>query len=144
METVHGIGIDIVNIARIERAIQRWGDRFLQKTFTPGEIAYCAAKTIPWQHYSGRFAAKEAVFKALGTGWGGGVGWQDVEICAAPHSGPPTARLSDTCLDALGRPEAVRTLISMSHDKEYAIAQAMILVIWTSQASCHENIKVGS
>ncbi len=136
METVHGIGIDIVNIARIERAIHRWGDRFLRKTFTPGEIAYCAAKTIPWQHYSGRFAAKEAVFKALGTGWSQGIGWLDVEICASPHSGPPTIRLSEACFDALGRPDAVRPLITMSHDKEYAIAQAMILV--TRHSSPHE------
>jgi holo-[acyl-carrier protein] synthase len=127
METVHGIGIDIVNIARIEKAIHRWGERFLRRTFTPAEIAYCAAKTVPWQHYSGRFAAKEAVFKALGTGWSRGIGWLDVEICVDPESGQPTAHLSDTCLHVLGCPDSVRVLITMSHDKEYAIAQAMIL-----------------
>jgi len=128
METVHGIGIDIVNIARIEQAVHRWGARFLHRTFTPGEIAYCAAKTVPWQHYSGRFAAKEAVFKALGTGWSQGIGWLDVEICVDQNSGQPTVQLSEACLSMLGHPESVRVLITMSHDKEYAIAQAMILL----------------
>jgi len=127
METIHGIGIDLVNIARIDQVIHRWGDKFLRRTFTPREIAYCAAKTFPRQHYAARFAAKEAVFKALGTGWNHEVGWLDVEVSINPDSGQPSIVLADTCLKILGEPFSLRVLISLSHDKEYAIAQAVIL-----------------
>lgn len=127
METIYGLGIDIVNIARIEQVIQRWGDKFLQRTFTPRERAYCAAKAFPNQHYAVRFAAKEAVFKALGTGWNYGVGWLDVEVRPHPESGQPAITLSGKCLDLLGDPSSFRVLISLSHDKEYAIAQAVIV-----------------
>lgn len=127
METIHGIGIDLVHIARIEQMVQRWGNRFLQRTFTPQEIAYCSAKTFPAQHYSGRFAAKEAVFKALGTGWSQGLGWHDIEVRLDARTGQPFVQLSDKCLTVLGHPESYRVLLTISHDKEYAIAQAVLI-----------------
>jgi len=128
IETIYGIGIDLVHIARIEQMIQRWGNRFLQRTFTPQEIAYCSAKTSPAQHYSGRFAAKEAVFKALGTGWSQGIGWHDIEVCTDARTGQPSVRLSEKCLAVLGHPAAYRVLLTISHDKEYAIAQAVLVL----------------
>lgn len=127
METIYGIGIDIVKLSRMEQIIQRWGNKFLRRTFTPQEIEYCSSKTFPGQHYGARFAAKEAVFKALGTGWNHGVNWLDVEVCINPDSGQPSILLSGKCLEILGDPSSFRVLISLSHDKEYAIAQAMIL-----------------
>ena len=127
MEIIYGIGIDIVKLSRIEQIIQRWGNKFLQRTFTHREIEYCSSKTFPNQHYGARFAAKEAVFKALGTGWSHGVNWLDVEVCIDPNSGQPSISLSGKCLEILGEPSSFRVLVSLSHDREYAIAQAMIL-----------------
>ena len=127
METIYGIGVDIVNIARIAQAIQRWGEKFLQRTFTPQEMAYCASKTFPNQHYAVRFAAKEAVFKALGTGWNYGVGWLDIEVSVEVTAGQPVVMLSGKALAILGDSASFRVLISLSHDKEYAIAQAVIV-----------------
>lgn len=127
METIHGIGIDIVNLARIEQMIQRWGEKFLHRTFTSDEIAYCSSKAFPNQHYGARFAAKEAVFKALGTGWSQGIGWHDIEVQIDPGSGQPSAVLSEKCLNVLGNPPAYQVFITLSHDKGYAIAQALIV-----------------
>jgi len=127
METIYGIGIDLVSLSRIEQVIQRWGNKFLRRTFTQQEIDYCSSKTFSNQHYGARFAAKEAVFKALGTGWDHGVSWLDVEVRINPDSGQPSISLSGRCLEILGDPASFRVLISLSHDKEYAIAQAMIL-----------------
>lgn len=129
METIYGIGIDLVNLSRIEHVIQRWGNKFLRRTFTQREIEYCSSKTFPNQHYGARFAAKEAVFKAIGTGWDHGVSWLDVEVCIRPDSGQPCISLSGKCLEILGDPSSFRVLISLSHDKGYAIAQAMIVKI---------------
>jgi holo-[acyl-carrier protein] synthase len=129
METIYGIGVDLVNIARINRVIERWGENFLRRTFTPREIAYCTAKASPRQHYAARFAAKEAVFKALGTGWDLGVGWLDVEVANRGEAGPPDIILSGKALEILGAPSSFRVLLSLSHDKDYAVAQAVILKI---------------
>lgn len=83
-----GIGIDLVDIRRIERLIQRFGDPFLQKIFTKEERAYASASPHPSQAYANRFAAKEAASKALGTGMREGIGWQDIEIIRAPTGAP--------------------------------------------------------
>lgn len=127
METLYGIGVDIVNIPRIEAMLQRWGVKFLQRAFTEAERRYCDGKTSPAPHYAARFAAKEAVFKALGSGWTGGVTWHDVEVRNHPQTSRPDVVLSGKCLDALAEFSAYRVLISLSHDTDYAIAQAMIL-----------------
>jgi len=91
---IRGTGIDIEEIERIESLLASWGDRFADKIFTEGERRYCDAKPRPAQHYAARFAAKEAFSKALGTGWGNGFKWKDVEIstdaagkpCIIPHN----------------------------------------------------------
>jgi len=127
MERIYGIGVDLVNTERIKDVLQRWGEKFLRRTFTLQEIAYCSNQAQPHRHYAARFAAKEAVFKALGTGWAQGVGWLDVEVCANPNTGQPYIVLSGKALEILGDPSSWRVLISLSHDHEYAIAQAIIV-----------------
>ncbi|MHC4778262.1 MAG: holo-ACP synthase, partial [Planctomycetota bacterium] len=92
MHSIIGIGTDIVDVERVRSALQRHGRRFVAKAFTEAEAGYCGVKADPAAHYAGRFAAKEAVLKALGVGWSGGVGWRDVEVKASP--GPPAVNLS--------------------------------------------------
>ena len=79
---VVGVGVDLVAIAEIEASIGRRGGSLLARTFTAGEIGYCQARRHPAQHFAARIAAKEAAFKAAGTGWSGGVDWRDAEVCA--------------------------------------------------------------
>ena len=114
---MHCIGVDLIEVARIERAIQRWGDRFLQRIYTGNELQLCRQKS--WRLAS-RFAGKEAVMKALGTG-ADGVGWREVEILAE-SSGQPLVHLhgrAQSRADALGLDKLA---ISLSDSKEYAIA----------------------
>ncbi len=87
-----GVGIDIAEVDRIRSAIERHGQRFLERVYTPGEIAYVERKANRFERYAGRFAAKEAGMKAIGTGWKRGVRWQDFEVANLP-SGKPTLRL---------------------------------------------------
>lgn len=114
---MHCIGVDLIEIARIERAIQRWGDRFLQRIYTEGELRICRRK--PWRLAS-RFAGKEAVMKALGTGIRG-ISWREIEILAEP-SGKPIVNLSgkaQTKADDLG---IGKLAISLSDTREHAVA----------------------
>lgn len=112
---VEGIGVDIIELARIAKAVR--SDRFRDRVFTPAEQEYCAGCSGP-ERYAGRFAAKEAVAKALGTS----LPWKDVEILRAP-SGAPVARVHGQAAERLGNR---RLLISISHCREYAVAQALI------------------
>ncbi|MBU0640170.1 MAG: holo-ACP synthase [Planctomycetes bacterium] len=117
-------GIDIVVCERIEQMWQRHAERFLKRVYTAAEQEYCLAYKRPLERLSGRFAAKEAVFKALGTGWRGGVEWTDVETLPDPLGKPlvtlhgHAARLADT----LG---IEQVLLSISHAADYAIASAL-------------------
>src|SRR5271166_5384069 len=79
-----GTGIDIAEVPRIRQSIARFGDRFLHRIYTPGEIRYCDSKANRVERYAGRFAAKEAAMKALGTGWNHGVRWRDCEVVRLP------------------------------------------------------------
>jgi holo-[acyl-carrier protein] synthase len=118
------IGIDVVEIDRIERAVERLGERFLDRVFTPAERQYCDKRGARFVHYAGRFAAKEAAMKALGTGWAEGVAWREVEILPSA-GGPPTLALAGVAgarFDALG---ATRSFISISHTHAVAVAQAI-------------------
>jgi len=118
-----GLGIDLVEVGRIKRAVDRWGHRFLHRVFTPGEISYCNRKVFPEQSLAARFAAKEAVFKAMGTGLSGGIRWTDVEIANDPR-GKPEVRLGPRITRLLGN----RTiLLSISHTKEFAVAAAALV-----------------
>src|SRR5271168_1451906 len=83
-----GTGIDIAEVPRIAAAISRFGERFLRRIFTPGEIRYCESKANRVERYAARFAAKEAGMKAIGTGWNHGVAWQDIEVSREPGGRP--------------------------------------------------------
>ncbi|MBX3740024.1 MAG: holo-ACP synthase [Akkermansiaceae bacterium] len=121
---IHGIGIDVVEVDRIESAIARHGEPFLSRLFTDAERAYCAAQKRAGLHYAARFAAKEAVSKALGTGIGGEAGWLDLEIVRDP-SGAPKLALHGTAAEyATGRGIS-EIQISLTHAKDYAAANAV-------------------
>jgi holo-[acyl-carrier protein] synthase len=109
-----GTGVDIIEIDRIRASVERWGDHFLQRVFNPEEIAYAQAHTLPYQHYAGRFAGKEAVYKALGIR---ALGWKDITI-VNDDSGKPVCRVN-------GAPSGVNIHLSISHSKFYAVASAV-------------------
>lgn len=117
-----GIGTDIIEIDRIERVISQYGQKFLDRTFTSEEQKYCQKHAHSARHYAGRFAAKEAIVKAMGTGIVKGIGWTDIEIIN-DSAGKPLCRLSEELNERLGTPDI---LISISHSKEYATAVALI------------------
>lgn len=118
---IRGIGSDIIEVDRIQAAMNRHGERFLQRIFSPEEIRYCFSHQDAARHFAGRFAAKEAIVKALGTGFRQGVTWLDMEVLN----------------DSLGKPEVVLTLrllelcgqtsvmVTISHCKQYATATAI-------------------
>jgi len=123
---IQGIGIDLVQIPRIRRVVERWQDRFLERVFTEEELAYCRARRDPVPHLAARFAAKEAGLKALGTGLRLGVRWRELEV-RRERGQPPVLVLS-------GRSRAIgeargggRMLLTLTHDGEYACAQAMLV-----------------
>ncbi|HEX8184186.1 MAG TPA: holo-ACP synthase [Blastocatellia bacterium] len=119
------IGIDIVEIARIEKVFSRRGERFRNRVFTEGEIAYCEGRTSRMESYAARFAAKEAVMKALGTGWGEGVGWRDIEVGRA-ETGAPTIRLHRRALERMSEIGARKAHLSLTHSRDIAMAQVIL------------------
>src|SRR5271156_3981470 len=113
--SIIGHGIDLVEIERIRRLHEEHGKHFLDRVFTPAEQKYCADNPKRYfEHLAGRFAAKEAVLKVLGTGWRGGIAWTDIEVRAEP-SGQPTIHLSGECLRIASRQGIGRWHISISH-----------------------------
>ncbi len=123
--TIVGIGIDATDIPRIEAAISRFGDRFLRRVFTSGEIVYCSSRRHPATHYAGRFAAKEAAMKALGTGHSAGVIWRDVEVVR--HGGPPQLRFHGAAARRYASMQATRALLTITHSEHLALAQVVLL-----------------
>lgn len=120
-----GIGIDVVEISRIETAIAKFGDRFLRRVFTPAEIAYCQRAAYPAERFAARFAAKEAALKALGTGKRGGIRWHDVEIVPSP-SGQPRIEFHARAQERLRALGGRRAHVSLSHGRDLAIAHVLI------------------
>ena len=120
---ITGLGIDIIEVGRIRKALDRWGERFIQRVFTTEEKRYSLRKAFPEQSFAARFAAKEAVLKALGTGLSGGIGWTDVEI-VNNRIGKPEVRLGCKITQRIGER---KVLISLSHTKEFAIAFAILV-----------------
>ncbi len=121
---VVGIGVDLVLIPRIRRAMERWRDRFLKRVFTEDELAYALRRRDPAQHLAARFAAKEATLKALGTGLTMGVRWREMEV-RRPRGTRPTLRLSGRT-QSLGAARGIRALhLSLTHDGEYALAEVV-------------------
>ena len=120
-----GTGIDIVEVGRIERMLERRGKNFLDRVFTKAEANHCMVRGKPAIHLAARFAAKEAVAKALGTGFARGVRMRDIEVVAA-DKGPPSIKLHGGASKRLESLGAESVLISLSHTKEYAVAHADI------------------
>lgn len=121
---IYGIGIDVVEVGRIEEAIVKLGDAFLDRLFTKGEREYCEKQMRPALHFAARFAAKEAVSKALGTGIGGQAGWLDMEVIRV-ESGAPKMVFIGRAADFLAVEGIAEVQVSLSHAKEYAAANAV-------------------
>jgi holo-[acyl-carrier protein] synthase len=122
---ITGIGIDVIENQRIRDSIERFGDRFLNRVYTEGEIAYCNKFANPEIHYAARFAAKEAAFKALGTGWAAGVTWKDVEI-RRKASGQPELHLHGEALTRATSMGARRFYVSLTHDSTVSCAVVIL------------------
>ncbi len=120
-----GSGVDLADVARIRRSIERYGERFLTRVYTPAERAYVEQKKNRFERYAARFAAKEAAMKAIGTGWKHGVTWRDFEVANLP-SGKPTLRLSGKAAEFARRLDAKRVTLSLSHTETLAIAQVIL------------------
>jgi holo-[acyl-carrier protein] synthase len=119
------IGIDIVEIARIEEIFARRGERFRNRIFTQAEINYCERRASRLESYAARFAAKEALMKALGTGWGGGIGWRDIEVLRA-ETGAPMIQLYGRALERMSEIGAQKAHLSLTHSRDIAIAQVIL------------------
>jgi holo-[acyl-carrier protein] synthase len=120
-----GHGIDLVEIARIRRLHEEHGQHFLDRVFTPAEQEYCAANPKRYfEHLAGRFAAKEAVLKVLGTGWRGGISWTDIEVVKDVY-GQPGIRLTGECERIATERGITAWLVSLSHIETHATASAI-------------------
>jgi len=119
-----GIGIDIAEVSRVREAIERHGERFLARVFTPAEIAYCRSRKNSYERFAARFAAKEAAMKALGTGWHQGVTWHDLEISNAA-SGKPGLKISGKAREIYQSLGASNVVLSITHTDAYAMAEVI-------------------
>src|SRR6202453_1859462 len=119
-----GTGVDIAEVTRIRESIERFGERFLRRIFTDGEIAYCERKAGRFERYAARFAAKEAAMKALGTGWSRGVRWRDIEVASEP-SGKPLLRLEGRAREIADRLGVKNISLTISHSGNLALAQVI-------------------
>ena len=120
-----GIGIDIVSVSRIKDAEKRWGRRFLDRVFTEREIKYAMLHKSPHSRLAARFAAKEAITKAMGTGFTGGITWKDIEALNK-DSGRPEIILHGKVREIAESMEVRRIHLSISHDGDYAVAQVVL------------------
>jgi holo-[acyl-carrier protein] synthase len=120
-----GIGVDLCEVDRIEAAIARHGERFLNRIYTEAERAYCESKANKMERFAGRFAAKEAAMKAIGTGWHRGVGWREFEVMRA-ESGQPIIRFHGVARRIAAELGAKRALVSITHIKSMAMAQVVL------------------
>jgi len=121
-----GIGTDIVECPRIAGMIERYGELFLQRVYTDVEIRYCQSRKQAIQHFAGRWAAKEAILKALGSGWRRGIAWTDIEIRNNTH-GQPAVSLRAGARDVADKRKIFEILVSISHCRTYATAYALAL-----------------
>ena len=119
-----GLGFDVTDIPRVAEVYERYGERFLHRVFTAGEIAYCTRRRNPVPHLAGRFAAKEAAMKALGTGHSRGVLWKDVEVFRS--GGPPQLRLHGAAARIAEQMGVQRALLTITHSDTLAMAQVIL------------------
>ena len=120
-----GTGVDLAEVGRIREAIERYGDRFIRRIYTDAEIAYVERKANKFERYAGRFAAKEAGMKAIGTGWKRGVRWQDFEVSNLP-SGRPTLRLYGEAERIAGKMGVTSISLSITHTAELGMAHVIL------------------
>ena len=121
-----GIGIDLIEVRRIREAVEKYGDRFLKRIYTAVEMEYCSSKKNAAIHYAGRFAAKEAAFKAIERGWGGGeVSWTEIEVFNEP-SGAPRLNFYGKALDLIRQKNVVHSYVTISHIEEHATAVVVL------------------
>jgi holo-[acyl-carrier protein] synthase len=123
--SVIGTGVDLVECDRIQRSIDRFGDRFLHRVFTDGEIEYSMSMKFPARHLAARFAAKEAVSKAFGTGIGKAMGWRDIDVRKKP-SGEPFLILSGPAQELATKRGVTSALITLSHTEHHAMAAVVL------------------
>jgi len=123
--SVLGIGVDLVEAARIQHSLERFGDRFLQRVFTPGEIAYSNSMKFPARHLAARFAAKEAVSKAFGTGIGKAMGWKDIDVHRKP-SGEPFLVLEGGAKTLAEVRGVTAVWVTLSHTEHHAMAMIVL------------------
>jgi holo-[acyl-carrier protein] synthase len=120
-----GSGVDMIEIARIADVLARYGDRFCQRIYLPGEIRYCRSKKNGAESFAARFAAKEAAAKALGTGIQHGVAWRDIEVVRTP-SGRPTLLFHGRAAAVAGKLGVRNAVISLTHSRTQALAQVIL------------------
>jgi len=120
---IFGIGIDIIEIERIQQSVEKFGDRFLNKIFTEGELEYSLSKKNKFQHLAARFAAKEAISKAMATGWSKGFKWKDIEIYNEKN-GMPNVKLSGMLAKFVSEDKSLK--ITMSHSDHYVTCFAIL------------------
>lgn len=123
---VLGIGTDIIECLRIAQMIERHGELFINRVYTPYEIRYCSSRKQATQHYSGRWAAKEAILKALGTGWRRGISWRDIEV-RNDSQGKPVVGLRGGARDLVEQLGIREMLVSISHCRSHAMAYALAI-----------------
>ena len=124
---VMGIGIDLVENERMRKTLRRWSRSFKEKIFLPRERSYCDTRAEPWNHYAGRFAVKEAVSKAFGTGVSEHIGWLDIEVVRDRKTGAPSVRLSAKGSKLAKKRGVEQVLVSLAHTRHYAVAQALLI-----------------
>jgi holo-[acyl-carrier protein] synthase len=125
MPNIIGLGLDATDIDRIADTIEHYGERFLNRIFTEREVAYCTARRVPAIHFAGRFAAKEAAMKALGTGHSQGVLWRDVEVVR--RGGPPQLQLHGGAGRRFAAIGGRSSLLTITHSDDLALAQVLIM-----------------
>lgn len=123
---IFGAGVDIVEVFRMRDAITKWGDNFLSKIFTPREIKYSVSRRFSYQHFAARFAAKEAVVKAFGEPRKSPIKWTDIEVLN-DKEGKPVIEFHDDALKLKKNKKVDDIIVSMSHSKNYAIANVILL-----------------
>jgi holo-[acyl-carrier protein] synthase len=122
---IAGSGIDVIEIARIQQVVDRFGARFLDRVYLPAEQAYCKRKRNAAESFAARFAAKEAAAKALGTGISHGVNWLEIEVVREP-SGRPTLRFHGRAAQIAGQLGVVRSALSLTHTGQIAVASVVL------------------
>ena len=125
MTMIYGIGVDIIQIKRIEKAISRWGDRFINRVFTQNEVITCNNRPSPFSAFALRFAAKEAFSKAVGLGMRDGIWWSDIEVIHSPE-GKPSFKLHRKTLKICNEKQIDCFHLSLSDERDYAIAMVVL------------------